>query len=122
MDKAIGGLMADLVDRGLNKDVVVTLLTEFDRTPRINQNAGRDHWPRTNSVLMGGGNIKGGQVYGATNDAGDGIKDNPVNMNDLFATYFAALGIKPDTQVRDNLGRPSGIAGDKAKIISELVG
>jgi hypothetical protein len=122
MDKAIGGLMADLVDRGLNKDVVVTLLTEFDRTPRINPNAGRDHWPRTNSVLVGGGNIKGGQVYGSTNDAGDAIQDNPVNMNDLFATYFAALGIKPDTQVRDNLGRPSAISGEKAKVIAELVG
>ncbi|MCE9532401.1 MAG: DUF1501 domain-containing protein [Planctomycetes bacterium] len=122
MDKAIGGLMADLVDRGLNQEVVVTLLTEFDRTPRINQNAGRDHWPRTNSVLVGGGLIKGGQVYGSTNEAGDAIKDNPVNMNDLFATYFAALGIKPDTQVRDNLGRPGPIAGDKAKVIAELVG
>jgi len=122
MDKAIGGLMADLVDRGMNKDVVVTLLTEFDRTPRINAGAGRDHWPRTNSVLVGGGNIKGGQVYGSTNDAGDAIKDNPVNMNDLFATYFQALGIKPDTQVRDNLGRPGPISGDKAKAIAELVG
>ena len=122
MDKAIGTLMEDLVQRGLNKDVVVTLLTEFDRTPRINPNGGRDHWPRTNSVLMGGGLIKGGQVYGSTNEAGDAIKDNPVNMNDLFATYFAALGIKPDTQVRDNLGRPGPISGDKAKAIAELVG
>ena len=85
----------------------MTLLTEFDRTPKINGNAGRDHWPRTNSVLMGGGLIKGGQVYGSTNEMGDAIKDNPVNMNDLFATYFAALGIKPDTTVRDNLGRPA---------------
>jgi hypothetical protein len=58
MDNAIGTLIEDLVQTGLYKDVVVTLLTEFDRTPRINQNAGRDHWPRTNSVLMGGGNIK----------------------------------------------------------------
>jgi hypothetical protein len=122
MDKAIGTLMEDLVQRGLNKDVVVTLLTEFDRTPRINQNAGRDHWPRTNSVLMGGGLIKGGQVYGSTNEGGDAIKDNPVNMNDLFATYFAAMGIKPDTQVRDNLGRPGPISGEKAKAIAELVG
>ena len=122
MDNAIGTLIEDLVQRGLYKDVVVTLLTEFDRTPRINQNAGRDHWPRTNSVLLGGGNIKGGQVYGSTNEAGDAIKDNPVNMNDLFATYFAAMGIKPDTQVRDNLGRPGPIAGDKAKAVAELVG
>jgi hypothetical protein len=122
MDNAIASLVEDLVQRGLYKDVVITLLTEFDRTPRINQNAGRDHWPRTNSVLMGGGNIKGGQVYGSTNEAGDAIKDNPVNMNDLFATYFSALGIKPDTQVRDNLGRPSPIAGEKAQAIKELVG
>ncbi len=122
MDNAIGTLIEDLVQTGLYKDVVVTLLTEFDRTPRINQNAGRDHWPRTNSVLLGGGNIKGGQVYGSTNEAGDAIKDNPINMNDLFATYFAAMGIKPDTQVRDNLGRPGPIAGEKAKAIPELVG
>ena len=55
--------------------------------------------------------------------AGGGeAEDNPVNMNDLFATYFAAMGIKTDTQVRDNLGRPSPIAGDKAKAIAELVG
>jgi len=122
MDNAISALVEDLIQRGLYKDVVVTLLTEFDRTPRINQNAGRDHWPRTNSVLLGGGSIKGGQVYGSTNDAGDAIQDNPVNMNDLFATYFTALGIKPDTQVRDNLGRPGPIAGEKAKAIAELVG
>jgi len=122
MDNAIATLVEDLVERGLYKDVVVTLLTEFDRTPRINQNAGRDHWPRTNSVLVGGGGFKGGMVYGSTNDAGDAIKDNPVNMNDLFATYFAALGIKPDTSVRDNLGRPGPISGEKAKVITELVG
>ena len=122
IDTAIGTLVEDLVQRGLWKDTVVTLLTEFDRTPRINQNAGRDHWPRTNSVLLGGGNIKAGQVYGSTNDAGDAIKENPVNMNDLFATYFQALGIKPDTSVRDNLGRPGPIAGEKAKAVAELVG
>lgn len=122
MDNAIGTLVEDLVQRGLWKDTVVTLLTEFDRTPRINQGAGRDHWPRTNSVLLGGGNIKGGQVYGSTNEGGDAIKDNPVNMNDLFATYFQAMGIKPDTQVRDNLGRPGPIAGEKAKAVAELVG
>ncbi len=122
MDNAISALVEDLIQRGLYKDTVITLLTEFDRTPRINQNAGRDHWPRTNSVLIGGGNIKGGYVYGKTNDAGDAVQDNPVNMNDLFATYFAALGIKPDTQVRDNLGRPGPISGEKAKAIAELVG
>ena len=122
MDKAIAALVEDLVQRGLYKDVVITLLTEFDRTPRINQNGGRDHWPRTNSVLLGGGSIKGGQVYGSTNEAGDAIKDNPVSMNDLYATYFSAMGIKPDTQVRDNLGRPGPISGDKAKAVAELVG
>jgi uncharacterized protein (DUF1501 family) len=122
MDNAISALVEDLVQRGLYKDTVITLLTEFDRTPRINQNAGRDHWPRTNSVLLGGGGIKGGQVYGSTTEGGDAIKDNPVNMNDLFATYFQALGIKPDTQVRDNLGRPGPISGEKAKPVAELVG
>jgi hypothetical protein len=122
VDNAVAALMEDLAQRGMSKDVVVTILTEFDRTPRINDKGGRDHWPRTNSVLLGGGNIRGGQVYGSTNEAGDAIKDNPVNMNDLFATYFAALGIKPDTTVRDNLGRPGPIAGEKAKVITELVG
>ena len=92
MDTAIGTLVEDLVQRGLWKDTVVTLLTEFDRTPRINQNAGRDHWPRTNSVLLGGGNIKGGQVYGSTNEAGDAIKDNPVNMNRPVRDLLPGVG------------------------------
>jgi uncharacterized protein (DUF1501 family) len=104
------------------KNTVVVWMGEFGRTPRINQNAGRDHWARCWSVVVGGGAIKGGVAYGATDTNGTGIKDNPVTVPDLFATIYKGLGLDPATQVRDNLGRPLAIAGDTAKPISALVG
>jgi hypothetical protein len=122
LDAAMGALTRDLVDRGMWKNTVVVWMGEFGRTPRINQNAGRDHWARCWSVVVGGGAIKGGVAYGATDANGTGIKDNPVTVPDLFATIYKGLGLDPATQVRDNLGRPLAIAGDTAKPISALVG
>jgi uncharacterized protein (DUF1501 family) len=83
---------------------------EFGRTPRINQNAGRDHWGRCWSVVVGGGAINGGQVYGSTTDDGTDIKDSKVTVGDLFATLFKGLGLDPTTRVRDNLGVPRPLA------------
>ena len=71
----MGALVKDLVERGLWKNTVVVWMGEFGRTPRINQNAGRDHWGRCWSVVVGGGAIKGGQVYGSTSEDGMDIKD-----------------------------------------------
>jgi uncharacterized protein (DUF1501 family) len=122
LDKAMAALVEDLVQRGMWKNTVVLWMGEFGRTPRINQNAGRDHWARCWSVVLGGGAIKGGQAYGSTNSDGTAVKDNEVKIGDLFATVYQAMGLDPNTQVRDNLGRPSGIAGDNAKPITALLG
>lgn len=125
LDKGMGTLVKDLADRGKLKDTVILWMGDFGRTPKINQNAGRDHWPRCWSVVVGGGNIKGGLAYGSTNSDGTDIKDNPVDVLNLYATVYKALGIDPTPQtvadVRDNIGRPYYIAGDKPKWISELL-
>jgi uncharacterized protein (DUF1501 family) len=113
LDKGMGALVKDLVDRGLWKDTVVVCMGEFGRTPRINQNGGRDHWARCWSVVVGGGNIKGGQVYGSTTKDGMDVKDDKCSVADLFATIYSGLGISPDTEIRDPLGRPRKISGEK---------
>jgi hypothetical protein len=122
LDKGMGALVADLVDRGLWKNTVVVLMGEFGRTPKINQNGGRDHWARCWSVVVGGGGIKGGMVYGSTDEDGTSVKDNPCSVGDLYATLYSALGINPDTEIRDPLGRPRKISGEKpGKPISALL-
>ncbi|MFN4258406.1 MAG: DUF1501 domain-containing protein [Gemmataceae bacterium] len=121
LDSGMGTLVKDLVDRGLWDNTVVVWMGEFGRTPRINQNAGRDHWPRCWSVVIGGGGIKGGVAYGATDKDGTAVADKPATITDLYATLFRGLGLDPTTQIRDNLGRPMAIAGDNPKAISELI-
>ncbi|MBL8864669.1 MAG: DUF1501 domain-containing protein [Planctomycetia bacterium] len=126
LDKGMAALTRDLADRGRLKDTVIVWMGDFGRTPKINQNGGRDHWPRCWSVVVGGGNIKGGVAYGSTDENGTSVKDNPTDILDLYATIYKGLGIDPTPQavadVRDNLGRPYYIAGDKPKWIKELVG
>ncbi len=122
LDRGMGSLVEDLVKAGKWQDTVVVWMGEFGRTPRINQNAGRDHWARCWSVVLGGGAIKGGQVYGSTDKDGTSVKDNPVKIGELFATIYQGMGIDPTTQVRDNLGRPLAIAGEDVKPVSALVG
>jgi uncharacterized protein (DUF1501 family) len=115
LDKGMGALVQDLVQRGLWKNTVVLWMGEFGRTPRINQNAGRDHWARCWSVVLGGGAIKGGQIFGATSKDGmDVANGSPTaKIGDVFATVFKGLGLDPATKVRDNLGRPMEIADGK---------
>jgi hypothetical protein len=122
LDKAMGSLVEDLAQSGKLKDTVIVWMGEFGRTPRINQNGGRDHYPRAWSVVVGGGNLKGGIAYGATDKDGAAPDQNPVQIQDLYATLYAGLGLDPEIQIRDNLGRPTAIAGEKAKVIKELVG
>jgi hypothetical protein len=110
LDKGMGTLVKELVERGLWKNTVVLWMGEFGRTPRINQNAGRDHWARSWSVVVGGGAIKGGQVIGATDNDGVNIVSPPCLLGDLFATVYKGLGLDPHTKIRDNLGRPLEIA------------
>jgi hypothetical protein len=119
LDKAMGTLVKDLVDRGQWNNTVLLWMGEFGRTPRINQNAGRDHWPNSWSVVLGGGAIKGGIAFGSTNEDGTMVKDNKVGVGDLFATVYKGLGLDPALQIRDNLGRPTKIADGSP--IKELV-
>src|SRR5205807_10631600 len=108
LDRAMGTLVRELVERGHWQNTVILWMGDFGRTPRINANAGRDHWPRCWSVVVGGGNIKGGIAYGSTTSDGTDIKDNPVDVLNLYATVYKALGIDPTPQqvadVRDNIG------------------
>ena len=113
LDQGMGTLVKDLVDRGLWKNTVVLWMGEFGRTPKINQNGGRDHWARCWSVVVGGGAIQGGQVYGSTSKDGMDVADKPCSIGDLYATVYKGMGLDPSTQVRDNLGRPLAIAEGK---------
>jgi hypothetical protein len=121
LDKAMGALVEDLVQRGLWKNTVLVWMGEFGRTPRINANAGRDHWPACWSVVVGGGGIKGGQVIGATDTDGTGIKDDRHSVGDLFATLFKGLGLDPKKALHDNLGRRLNLAPDNSEVIKGLV-
>lgn len=125
LDKGMGALVRDLADRGKLKDTVIVWMGDFGRTPRINQNGGRDHYPRAWSVVVGGGNIKGGVAYGATDSNGTEVTDKKVDILDLYATIYKGLGIDPtpetNASVRDNLGRPYYIAGEKPNWIKDLV-
>jgi uncharacterized protein (DUF1501 family) len=121
LDKGMGTLVRDLVERGLWKNTVLVWMGEFGRTPRINQNGGRDHWARCWSVVVGGGAIKGGQAHGSTSKDGTEVQDNPVTVGDLFATLYKGMGIDPALQVRDPIGRPHNISGEHGKPIANLV-
>ncbi|MEZ6139257.1 MAG: DUF1501 domain-containing protein [Zavarzinella sp.] len=121
IDNGIGTLLKDLADRGRLQDTVVVTLSEFGRTIRVNNNGGRDHNPGLWSVMIAGGNIVGGQVYGRTSSDAMSIEENPVSVADLYSTIFAALGFNLEEQIRDNLGRPSPIGGTNAKAITALL-
>ena len=121
LDQGMGTLVADLSQRGLLETTLIVWMGEFGRTPRINQNAGRDHWPRSWSVVVGGGGLKGGQVVGATDKDGVDIVDRPVGVMDLIATMTKTMTINVDTQYTTPRGRPYKVV-DGGKPISELVG
>ena len=107
LDQGLSALLDDLEDRGLDKDVSVVVWGEFGRTPRINKNGGRDHWPRVSSALLAGGGMRTGQVIGATNRLGEYAKDRPVHFQDVFATLYHNLGIDTNkATINDLSGRP----------------
>jgi hypothetical protein len=121
LDRAMGTLVRDLVDRGMWRNTVIMWMGEFGRTPRINQNNGRDHWARCWSVVIGGGAIRGGQAHGTTDQDGMAVATNPVRVPDLFATVYRGLGIDPATQVRDPIGRPFNISGVNGRPVAGLL-
>ncbi len=105
LDRALSALLTDLADRGRLEQTLVVLLTEFGRTPHINGGAGRDHYPHCYSVVLAGGGIRGGQVYGASDRLGALPSDQPCGPHDLHATLFHALGIPTDATLIDQTGR-----------------
>ena len=106
LDKGMGSLVADLAQRGLLDSTMVVWMGDFGRTPKINQNGGRDHWPRSWSMVMGGGGLKGGQTIGATDKDGVDIIDQPVGVMDVVATMAKGMGIDVATQYITPRGRP----------------
>jgi len=121
LDQALSALVDDLHDRGMLDDVTVIAWGEFGRTPRINENAGRDHWPQVSCALLAGGGMKVGQVIGATNHLGEFAVQRPVHFQEIFATLYHNLGIDTQaTTLRDPTGRPQYLV--ERSPIPELVG
>ena len=111
MDQGVSALVEDLHQRGLDKDVTVVVWGEFGRTPKINPQAGRDHWPNVSCALLAGGGLRTGQVIGATDRTASEAKERPVRFEEVHATLYNRLGIDADnTTVRDLSGRPQYIA------------
>ena len=119
LDQGMSALVEDLEQRGLLDDTVVIWMGEFSRTPRINQNAGRDHWARSWSVVVGGGGMKGGIAVGETNSDGTRVETEPYTSQDIMASVCKALGISLQTTFSSNSGRPMKIA-NSGKVIKEL--
>jgi hypothetical protein len=112
-DRALSALIEDLEQRGLLDSTLVVAMGEFGRTPKINQNAGRDHWPDCYSLLLAGGGVRGGSVYGASDHIGAYPVLDPVTPADLAATIFWRFGLGPATEIRDQTGRPHRIANGR---------
>ena len=118
----MASLMEDIHDRGMQRDVSVVVWGEFGRTPKINKNNSRDHWPRVTWALLGGGGMSTGQVIGKTNKYGEHPVDRPVKFQEVFATLYHNLGLSLDS-VRefDFQGRPQYLVDRGIKPIHELI-
>src|SRR3954465_450199 len=107
LDQGLSALVEDLHQRGLDKDVSVIVWGEFGRTPTINKDAGRDHWPRVSCAVLAGGGMKTGQVIGATDRLGGEASERPVHFQEVFATLYHNMGIDVNkATVADLSGRP----------------
>ena len=121
MDPALASLIEDLDKTGMLKKTMVIMLSEFGRTPRINPNAGRDHWPNVFSGFIAGGGIKGGTIVGSSDKDGMEPDKRPVPVADMHASFCHALGIDPNREVQTPLGRPMKLV-DNGKPVTELFG
>ncbi len=117
-DQGFSALLNDLADRGTLDETLVLMLTDFGRTPKINKGAGRDHYPSVYSVVLAGGGIRGGQVYGSSDANGGHPKTGACGPADVHATIFAALGISPRATIHDQLGRPFPVSSGKVLPLS----
>ena len=120
MDQAMSALIEDLNNSGRLQDTAIIWMGEFGRTPNINGNAGRDHWAKSWSVVVGGAGFKGGVVVGETNEQGKEVISEPYTSEDLMASVLSSLGISLETTFTSKSGRPMKIA-NSGKIIKNLL-
>lgn len=111
LDAAIAALVTDLHDRGLADRVLVLVWGEFGRTPRVNNNGGRDHWPGAFSALLAGGGLQTSRVVGASSRKGESPVDRPVRPEDVLQTVYTVLGIDPRHEFANEAGRPLPVLG-----------
>jgi hypothetical protein len=121
LDQAYAALITDLDQRGLLKSTLVMLTTEFGRTPKVNKDQGRDHWPKVFSILLAGGGIKRGQVYGSSDATAAEPASDPVSVADLATTMYHQLGINADKELMAPGNRPIEIV-DGGKVVTDLLG
>ena len=120
LDQCLSALIEDLDQRGMLNDVTVIAWGEFGRSPQINKDAGRDHWPKVSCAILAGGGMRTGQVIGATNRLGEVVEQRPVHFQEVTATLFNNLGINPTSKpIVDQAGRPQPLT--EYEIIRELV-
>ncbi|MEI8378722.1 MAG: DUF1501 domain-containing protein [Planctomycetota bacterium] len=120
LDHAIASFITDVAARGMSEDVLLVISGEFGRTPRINRNAGRDHWAPLSTLALAGGNFRMGQVVGESMSKADVPKSNPIRPQDLMATIFHHLGLDPKTQFVNQAGRPVFVL-EQGQTIAELI-
>jgi hypothetical protein len=121
VDRGIANLINDLHDRGMQDDVVTVMWGEFGRTPKVNMNAGRDHWSPVMSAMIAGGGLKMGQAVGASTAKGERPKDNPLSVPRVLSTIYRAIGIDPSMTFPNGAGRPMYIL-DEREPVKELIG
>jgi uncharacterized protein (DUF1501 family) len=116
VDQGVSNLIQDLHDRGLDKDVVTIMWGEFGRTPKINNNAGRDHWAPVMSALVAGGGLRMGQAVGSTTARGERAKDRPLSVQQVLSTLYRTLGIDPAITFTNGSGRPVYVLDDREPV------
>jgi hypothetical protein len=122
LDQGVSALVEDLHNRGMDKDVSVVVWGEFGRTPQINKDAGRDHWPQVNCALLACGGIRTGQIVGSTDRHAAYAKDRPITFGEVHATLYHNMGINPNAvTVNDLSGRPQHLVEGNAQPLPELV-
>ncbi len=120
LDQGLSALIDDLSERGMLEETLVMVTSEFGRTPKINNDAGRDHWPKVFSVMLAGGGIKGGMIYGASDSTAAEPEDKPVSPADLATTMYRQLGIVADKELMAPGARPIEIV-DGGKVIEDIL-
>jgi hypothetical protein len=119
-DRGYAALLEDLPDRGLLEETLVVWFGEFGRSPQVNRQGGREHWPAVYSVVFAGGGVRGGFLHGASDRDGAYPLANPVTPQDVAATIYHCLGVDPETRLHDRLGRPVEV-GSGGRVIAPLL-